>query len=98
MKLPKLPDDAGADPKKPKSLWDTIITSTPVVMTVLATILAGLSSSEMSQSQYYMARSAKEQAKAGDQWGFFQAKKARSTTLTASLEDLRHTGEVAPLM
>jgi hypothetical protein len=97
MKLPKLPDNSPSDPKKPKSLWDTIITSTPVVMTVLATILAGLSSSEMSQSQYHMARSAKEQSKAGDQWAFFQSKKARGAAHLASLEVLRNTGEVAPL-
>jgi hypothetical protein len=101
MKLPKLPDDSSQPdpkaPRKPKSLWDTIITSTPVVMTVLATILAGLSSSEMSQSQYYMARSAKEQSKAGDQWSFFQSKKARGAAQMASLEVLRNTGEVAPL-
>jgi hypothetical protein len=98
MKLPKVPDNASSsEPKKPKSLWDTIITSTPVVMTVLATILAGLSSSEMSQSQYHMARSAKEQSKAGDQWGLFQGKKGRSSAPMAALEVLRNTGEVAPL-
>ena len=37
MKLPKLPE-TDADPKKPKTLWDTIITSTPVVMTVIILI------------------------------------------------------------
>jgi hypothetical protein len=42
MKLPKLPA-AEAQPRK--SVFDTVVTATPVVMTVLATILAGLSSS-----------------------------------------------------
>src|SRR5438105_14516739 len=96
MKLPKLPEGPG-DPKKPRSWWDTIIVSTPVVMTVLATILAGLSSSEMSQAQYYRSLSAQNQSKAGDQWGFFQAKKLRSATAANSLEVFQNTGDVAPL-
>src|SRR5437016_4683730 len=96
MKLPNLSQGA-TDPLKPRSWWDTIITSTPVVMTVLATILAGLSSSEMSQAQYYMSLSARNQSKAGDQWGYFQAKKLRSEDAASALALLQNLGDVAPL-
>jgi hypothetical protein len=96
MKLPTTPGDA-ADPKKPRSTWDTIVTSTPVVMTVLATILAGLSSSEMSQSQYYRSLSAQHQSKAGDQWNFFQAKKLRAADASNSEDLQENLGDVSPI-
>lgn len=96
MKLPTMPQPP-ADPKKPKSTWDTIVTSTPVVMAVLSTILAGLSASEGSQAQYYRSMSAQNQAKASDQWGFFQAKKQRSTDSTRTVKILQNLGDIAPL-
>jgi Domain of unknown function (DUF4337) len=56
----------------------------PVVLTILATILAGLSSSEMTRSMYFRSLAGQHQAKAASQWGFFQAKKMRGTTLEAA--------------
>jgi hypothetical protein len=53
----------------------------PVALTVLATIFAGMSSSEMTRSMYFRSLAGQYQAKAGSQWGFFQAKKMRGTTL-----------------
>lgn len=53
----------------------------PIVLTILATIFAGLSSSEMTRSMYYRSLAGQYQAKAASQWGFFQAKKMRGTTL-----------------
>src|SRR5262249_54179465 len=53
----------------------------PVALTVLATIFAGMSSSEMTRSMYFRSLAAQHQAKTGSQWGFFQAKKMRGTTL-----------------
>jgi hypothetical protein len=67
-------------------MWDKILTSTPVVLTVLATLLAGLSSSEMSRAQYYRALAAQHQSKAGDQWAFFQAKRIRGTEYENTVE------------
>ena len=96
MKLPKPPENA-AESKDPKSLWDKIITSTPVVMTVLATLLAGLSASESNQAQYYRSLSAQHQSKAGDQWNFFQAKKLRAAGSTNSVKMLRNLGDVVPI-
>ncbi len=66
-------------PREPKTRWDRVIASTPVVMTVVATILAGLSSSEMTAAQYHRSMAAQFQSKAGDQWGFYQAKRLRES-------------------
>lgn len=56
----------------------------PVILTVIATIFAGLSSSEMTRSMYYRSLAAQFQSKAGAQWGYFQAKKMRAATLDAN--------------
>jgi hypothetical protein len=83
-----------AEPKPSKSLWETVFTITPVVLTVLATILAGLSNSEMTQAQYHRSLAAQYQSKVGDQWAFFQAKKIRSTQLESTAEQLHATGKI----
>lgn len=54
-------------------VWDKLLGSTPVVLTVLATVLAGLSSAEMTRAQYFRAPAAQYQSKVSDQWNFFQA-------------------------
>src|SRR3569833_3912874 len=71
------PKPAGDD--APKTLWERIFTSTPVAMTMVATLLAGLSTSEMTRAQYDRSLAAQLQAKAGDQWSFFQAKRLRGS-------------------
>jgi hypothetical protein len=85
MSLGPKPND---EPEKPKSLWEKVITLTPVVMTVVATLLAGLSSSEMNQAQYYRSVASQNQSKAGDQWAFFQAKRVRGTQLELEVDRL----------
>lgn len=84
--LPKIPAPGDAAANQPRSFWDTVITTTPVIMTVLATILAGLSSSEMTRAQYDRAMAAQFQSKAGDQWAFFQAKRMRATIIEQDLD------------
>jgi hypothetical protein len=66
-------------PAPHKSIWDTVLTATPVALTVLATILAGLSSAEMTRAQYHRTLAAQEQSKTSDEWAYFQAKKYRAT-------------------
>ena len=61
----------------PQTSWGKILSATPVVMAVIATMLAGLASSEMTRAQYDRALAAQQQSKAGDQWSFFQAKRLR---------------------
>jgi len=78
----------------PQSNWGKILSATPVVMTVIATLLAGLATSEMTRAQYDRALGAQLQSKAGDQWGYFQAKKLRSALQRNSFELLRATTDV----
>lgn len=88
----KVPDELAKE--VPQTKWGKILLSTPVVMTVIATLLAGLASSEMTRAQYERALGAQLQSKAGDQWSYFQAKKSRGAMQQNSLELLIATTEV----
>jgi hypothetical protein len=81
----------------PPTRWGKILSTTPVVLTVVATLLAGLASSEMTRAQYDRSYAAQLQSKAGDQWSYFQAKKLRSALQHSSLDLLENTVEVRPL-
>ena len=81
----------------PQTKWGKILLATPVVMTVIATLLAGLASSEMTTAQYDRALGAQLQSKAGDQWGFYQAKKLRGAVARNALDLLAATADCAPL-
>ncbi len=81
----------------PPTKWGKLLSVTPVVMTVVATLLAGLASSEMTRAQYDRALGAQLQSKAGDQWSYFQAKKLRGAMQRNSLELLQATAEIRPL-
>jgi len=81
----------------PLTAWGRVLNATPVVMTVVATMLAGLSSSEMTRAQYDRSTATQHQTKAGDQWGFFQAKRLRGATLAGELDLLQNVVEVHPL-
>src|SRR5437764_1276018 len=81
--------NASADDDAPKSATAKALAAVPVALTVLATILAGLSSSEMTRSMYYRSLAAQNQSKAGSQWAFFQAKRIRGTTLDATADLVR---------
>jgi hypothetical protein len=61
----------------PHTGFGKILAATPVAMAVVATMLAGLASSEMTKAQYDRSLAAQQQSKAGDQWSFFQAKRLR---------------------
>ncbi len=77
--------------------WGKVLSVTPVVMTVIATMLAGLSSSEMTRAQYDRSLAAQRQSKAGDQWNFFQGKRLRAVVLRTSLDTLESTSGIRPL-
>jgi hypothetical protein len=81
----------------PQTQWGKILSATPIVMTVIATLLAGLASSEMTRAQYDRAFAAQLQSKAGDQWGYFQAKKMRAAMQRNTLELLEATTDVHPI-
>ena len=81
----------------PPSKWGKILGATPIVMTVIATMLAGLASSEMTKAQYDRSLAAQLQSKAGDQWSYFQAKKLRSAVARNTLDLLAAAAAVQPL-
>lgn len=80
----------------PPTKWGRVLTATPVIMTVVATALAGLASSEMTRAQYSRSLAAQQQSKAGDQWNFFQAKRLRSALQRNALDILQSTTDVHP--
>ncbi len=85
----QIPDQLKTD--MPPTHWGKILTATPVVMAVVATMLAGLASSEMTRAQYDRALAAQQQSKAGDQWSFFQAKRLRGAIQRNSMDLLQNT-------
>jgi hypothetical protein len=91
----QIPDELKKD--LPPNKWGKILGATPIVMTVIATMLAGLASSEMTKAQYDRASAAQLQSKAGDQWGYYQAKKLRSAVARNSLDLLAATSDMSPL-
>jgi hypothetical protein len=91
----EIPDVLKAD--MPQTLWGKILSATPVVMAVVATMLAGLASSEMTRAQYARSLAAQQQSKAGDQWSFFQAKRLRATLQRNTIDLLQATAELLPL-
>jgi hypothetical protein len=94
MKAP-IPDAIKAE--LPLTPWGKVLGMTPIIMTVVATLLAGIASSEMTRAQYDRALGAQLQSKAGDQWGYFQAKKLRGALQQNTLELLQATIEIPPL-
>src|SRR4051794_10572474 len=81
----------------PQSRFGKILSATPVVMAVVATMLAGLASSEMTRAQYDRSLGAQQQSKAGDQWSFFQAKRLRGAIQRNTADLLQSTTEIHPL-
>ncbi|MGD0461290.1 MAG: DUF4337 family protein [Tepidisphaeraceae bacterium] len=95
-KLPTIPSAAGEAGQK-RTLGENIVVYTPVILTVLATVLAGVSSSEMSAAQYYRSIAAQMQSKVSDQWGFFQAKRLREEQSLNSIRILENLSQPIPL-
>jgi hypothetical protein len=91
----QIPENLKAD--LPPNKWGKILGVTPIVMTVIATMLAGVASSEMTKAQYDRSFAAQLQSKAGDQWGYYQAKKLRSAVAHNTLDLLAATSDVQPL-
>lgn len=78
-----------------QGLWGKVLATTPIVLTVLATVFAGLSSSEMTQAMFHRSLASQLQSKAGDQWAYFQAKRIRGTTLESAVELLQTLGSAS---
>src|SRR5437868_11146279 len=87
-----IPEELKAE--MPHSRFGKILSATPVVMAVVATMLAGLASSEMTRAQYDRSLGAQQQSKAGDQWSFFQAKRLRGAIQRNTADLLQTVTEV----
>ncbi len=81
----------------PQTLFGRVLAATPVIMAVVATLLAGLASSEMTKAQYQRALAAQQQSKAGDQWSFFQAKRMRGAFQSNTAELMQSLTPVRPV-
>jgi hypothetical protein len=81
----------------PQTFFGKLLAATPVVLAVVATLLAGLASSEMTKAQYDRSLGAQQQSKAGDQWSFFQAKRLRGAYQSSTAELLTTLSQVRPL-
>lgn len=92
MASTQIPDQLKQD--LPPTIWGKVLGATPVIMTVIATALAGLASSELNKAQYDRSWAAQLQAKASDQWSFFQAKRLRGV-LQGDVAEIKSTGEPA---
>jgi Domain of unknown function (DUF4337) len=90
-----IPQELKAD--VPQTNFGKLLTATPVIMAVVATMLAGLASSEMTRAQYDRALAAQQQSKAGDQWSFFQAKRLRGALQRNTVDLMQSTVEVRAL-
>ena len=82
--------------KKPTTVWGHIVQITPIALTILATALAGMSNSEMTQSMYRRTLAGEYEAKASGQWAYFQAKRIRGTNLEGTVALLRGVQHVRP--
>ncbi len=78
------------EPRKP--WFETVVTSTPVLLTVIATFMVGRSSTEMTMAQYHRSVASQNQSKVGDQWGFYQAKRIRGQILEGTADLLLAQG------
>ena len=91
----EIPKELKAD--LPPTTFGKVLSATPVCMAVVATMLAGLASSEMTRAQYDRSLAAQQQSKAGDQWSFFQAKRLRGAFQRNTAELLAAVSEVHSL-
>jgi hypothetical protein len=95
--MAKTPPFPELDPGRKRTAWETIVITTPVILTVVATVLAGLSSSEMSSAQYFRSLAAQMQSKVSDQWGYFQAKKLRAEQCGNTVAIIRGMSQSIPV-
>jgi hypothetical protein len=83
------PTAPAAAAKETKTPLEKLLTSTPVLMTIIATVLAGMSSSFLTRSQYERSRAAQSQSKVSDEWALFQARRIRATVLENTVDLLQ---------
>ena len=91
-----MPDPTDPPPAEPKSLFDRVIETTPIVLTVVATVFAGLSGSEMNLAMYWRSVAAQDQSLATDQWTLAGFKRDRALTVETAADALRAVHGAGP--
>ena len=76
------PDD------KPQSLFDKVSTALPIGLTALATVFAGMSTSELQKAMFWRTAAGQDQAKATNQWTFAGLKRNRSLIMEGTAAQL----------
>lgn len=82
-----MPDTPPDEPKK--SLFEKLGAGLPVGLTALATILAGLSTGELSRAMYWRSTAAQDQAKANGQWTLAGFKRDRALICDTTADTLK---------
>lgn len=82
--------DTPAEEKK--SLFEKMGAGLPVGLTALATILAGMSTSELSRAMYWRSTAAQDQGKANDQWSLAAHKRDRALMCETTADTLKAVG------
>lgn len=85
-----MPDAPPAEEKK--SLFEKLGAALPIGLTALATVLAGLSTGELSRAMYWRSTAAQDQGKANDQWSLAGFKRDRSLMCETTAETLKAVG------
>lgn len=85
-----MPDTPPDEPRK--SLFEKLGAGLPVGLTALATILAGLSTGELSRAMYWRSAAAQDQAKANDQWSLAGFKRDRALMCETTADTLKAVG------
>ncbi|HEX3314195.1 MAG TPA: DUF4337 family protein [Gemmataceae bacterium] len=88
--------DAKSVGAKPGGLIGMIVTTSPIILTILSTVLSGLSNAELGQANYLRMLAGQKQSKIADQWSFFQARRIRGTDIENTSDLLRLLGHVEP--
>lgn len=89
-----MPATPPADPpaEEKKSLFEKMGAGLPVALTAIATILAGMSTGELSRAMYWRSAAAQDQAKANGQWSLAGFKRDRSLICETTSDTLKAVG------
>ncbi len=82
-----MPDAPPDEPKK--SLFEKLGAGLPIGLTALATVLAGLSTGELSRAMYWRSAAAQDQGKANDQWSLASHKRDRALMCETTADTIR---------
>jgi hypothetical protein len=73
---------------KPQTLFDKFSTALPVGLTALATVFAGMSTSELQRAMFWRTAASQDQAKATNQWTFAGLKRNRALIMEGNAVQL----------